>query len=243
MPMLLVLMYHRVGTGKHANSLELLHYHFQYLKERFAVVLPGDPLPKGKTSICLSFDDASYDFYHYVFPLLKEMDLRALLGVPVRYIREKSDLPAEERLEVPYTLAMQDGFFEEKAPFCTWQELSEMVASGHVEVASHSYAHCNLTFSFVDLEREVIRSKEILQEKLPQAITSFVYPFGRHNRSIQELIGRHYPYSFRIGSGTNYRWDKSPLFRIPADNLAHPTQLFTPLKRLKYFLKSMNLSH
>ncbi len=181
-------------------------------------MLPGDPLKRG--ALCLTFDDAHYDFYHTVFPLLKQYNLKALLGVPTRYILEKSNLSSEERLSVPYTLAMQDGFFDKKAPFCTWEEIEEMVASGHVQVASHSHAHCNLTFSFVNLQREIIQSKEILEARLKQPVTSFIYPFGRLNGEVHRLVSKHYPYSFRIGSAASFSWDctRGPISRISADN-------------------------
>ncbi len=237
--MLLTLMYHRIGTGKYANSLPMLRSHFAYLKKHYAIVLPGDPLPKKQIAICLTFDDATFDFYHYVFPLLQDMQLRALLGVPVRYILDHTTIAPEERLNVPYSMMMQDGFFEQKAPFCTWQELQEMVQSGYVEVASHSFSHANLTFPFVNLEREVIRSKKMLEEQLPQAISSFIYPFGRYTQTLHQLVAATYPYAFRIGSAFNRSWnDKRPLCRVSADCLLSPSALFSPLKLASYYFKS-----
>lgn len=239
--MLLTLLYHRIGKGKYANAPELFCEHLRYIKEHFSVVLPGEFLPKRKLSLCLSFDDATYDFYHYVFPLLKSLNLRALLGVPTRYIVETTTVASHERLAVPYTLAMQDGFHDTKIPFCTWQELEEMVTSGHVEVASHSYMHCNLTFPFVDLEREVIRSKEMIEARLPQAVSSFIYPFGKTNKKVHAFVSKYYPYSFRIGSRLNFGWgdSKKPLFRILGDQLSTPRQPFAPLKIAGAFLKSL----
>ena len=57
--MLLVFMYHRVGAGKNANLEEMLKSHLMFLKQRYPIVLPGDPLAKSKLAICLTFDDAS----------------------------------------------------------------------------------------------------------------------------------------------------------------------------------------
>src|SRR5262245_40280321 len=113
--MLLALMYHRTSAGpgvdKYANSVAMLRDHFMFLKEHYPLLLPGDSLSKQRLSVCLTFDDATFDFYHFIFPLLKEMNIRALLGVPVHYILEKTDLSPEERLSVPYPLMMQEGFF------------------------------------------------------------------------------------------------------------------------------------
>lgn len=238
--MLLIFLYHRIGTGKHSNSYQMLFDHFTYLKEHYSVVLPGDPLEKGKISVCLTFDDATFDFYHYVYPLLKKMQLRALLGIPVRYILEKTSLTPEERLSIPYPLMMQDGFFDQKAPFCTWQELREMVESGYVEAASHSFSHGNLTFPFINLEKEVITSKKILEDHLPQPISSFIYPFGRCNPQVHKYVSKFYPYVFRIGSAGNTQWNgKNPLTRIPADQLVSPYCLTSPFKILRYRLKQL----
>lgn len=234
---MLTLLYHKVGTGKFSNTLAMLEKNFEWISSRFTTILPGDPTRGG---ICLTFDDASYDFYYYVFPLLKRYQMRALLGVATRYILEKSDLPSEERLSVPYSLAMQDGIFETKAPFCTWHELNEMIESSLVQVASHSHMHANLTFPFVDLNREVIQSKEILESKLPQAVTSFIYPFGRVNERVHRFVATHYSFAFRIGNGSNRSWySKKPLLRICADNMKSPTEIFSAANRWKYALKSL----
>ena len=222
--MLAALAYHRIGTGKYTNALELMKEHLVF-EENYAIVLPGDPLDRGKLSLCLTFDDATFDFYHYVFPLLKELNLRALIAVPVHYIVERTNLPPKERLSVPYTLAMQDGFYDQKVPFCTWEEINEMVRSGLISVACHSYLHCNLTFDFVDLKREVVTSKKILEEKIGQKINTFIYPFGQCSERVHEFVRGHYPFSFRIGSALNWGWGegKNPLCRIPADNLRSAT--------------------
>ena len=223
--MLLALMYHRVMAGprieKYANIYQTLCDHLTFLKEHYPILLPGDALPRRKLSLCLTFDDASFDFYHYVFPNLKQLNLRVLLGVPVHYILDSTKIIPEERLRIPYSLMMQEGFYDKKAPFCTWEELDEMISSGHVEVASHSYLHCNLTFNFVDLHREIVLSKEIIENKLEQPVTSFIYPFGRMTSSLQKY-GTHYLYAFRIGSALNFSWGNGSkaLSRVSADNLS-----------------------
>ncbi len=243
--MLQVLMFHRAEPGpkigKHANSLSMFREHLQFLKERYPIVLPGDPLIKRKRSICLTFDDATFDFYHYVFPLLKEFTIKALLGVPASYILDSTDLTPDERLKVPYPLMMQEGIYEQKAPFCTWKELKEMVSSGLVEVASHSYLHCNLTFNFVDLEREIVRSKELIESKLDQPVTSFIYPFGKMTLAVQEFVSKHYLYAFRIGSALNFGWGNGskPLCRTIADNLQHPAAPFSLTTLTKGFAKAL----
>lgn len=191
------------------------------LKERYSIVLPGDPLPKRKVAVCLTFDDAFYGFYHSVFPLLKKLKMRALVGVAPRYVLDAAKVSAEERLSVPPAMAMQDGFFDQKATYCTWKELDEMVQSGLVEIASHSYMLCNLTFDFVDLNREVVTSKEMIEHRLAQPVSSFLYPFGKTNPGLHEYVAKHYPYAFQTKQGLNRGWGsgKKPLNRITADQV------------------------
>lgn len=164
------------------------------LKKHFIPMLPGEtPQKKG---VLLLFDEPLFLFYDVVFPALKNLEMRALLTVCPRYIEERASLDKQQRLNVPQGLCYQDGFFEEKAPFCTWQELHEMTRSGYVEVASGSYSKMNLTFPFVDLTREVVTAKEVLEERLPQAITSFIFPFGKANAKARAIVSAHYAYSF-----------------------------------------------
>jgi hypothetical protein len=169
-----------------------------FLKEHYTLLLPGDPPPKKGKSLILIFEDPFFSFYDQMFPFLKKEGFRVLLGVCPRYIIEKTSLEKEERLTVPMGLAMQDGFFEEKAPFCTWEEIREMVLSGHVEVASGSFSKMNLTFPFVNHAREVVESKKILEEKLPQAITSFLYPFGKKDQKSHSLVSENYTFEFSL---------------------------------------------
>lgn len=239
--MLLAFMYHGIGRGKHANSFDRLQLHLSHLKKRYPIVLPGDPLIRGKLSVCLTFDDATFDFYHYIFPLLKQLQIRALLGVPVQYILDSTTVSSQDRLNVPYTLAMQEGVFEKKAPFCTWEELHEMVTSGLVEVASHSYTHANLTFRFVDLHKEIVQSKEILETNLMQGVSSFIYPFGKFTSALHEYICQNYLWAFRIGSRLNWGWGngKKPLCRVIGDNMTYARALTSPWQLTKYLCKNL----
>lgn len=236
-------MYHRVGTGKHANSRCLLEEHLQWVQGRYPICLPGDPLPSRKKSVLLTFDDAYASFYFEVFPILKKLQIKALLAVPTDYIIESTSVDPADRMSVPYPLAMQEGIFESKAPLCTWKELDEMVTSGLVEIASHSATHSNLTYPLADLEKELVESKEKIEKRLRLCVTSFVYPFGATNRAVQVQVAKEYPYSFRIGSGVNWGWGSGnrPLKRIPADSLGSIDGPFLLKNQVRYLAKSLTI--
>lgn len=209
---LFILRYHKFAVQKLSSDYEKVFQQLLYLKN-FPSLLPGDPLEE-KTSYLLTFDDATYDFYHYIFPYLQKFSLKALLAVAPRYIVDESPLSSKERLDIPYYLAMQDGIFDTRAPFCTWKELNEMVSSGLVQIASHSFSHPNLTFPFVKVKTEVDKAKKRLEERLPQAITSFIYPFGRCTEAVDRLVRKEHAYRFGAEQGVEHGWTvERPLLR------------------------------
>ncbi|HTR81972.1 MAG TPA: polysaccharide deacetylase family protein [Bacteroidota bacterium] len=229
-------MYHHVEADKFSNSRAILEEHLKYIDKNFNVVLPGDPLSKDRTNICLVFDDASYSFYSYVFPLLRQIKIKVLLAISPKYILD-SDGGVEKtiRLSVPAEEMMRGEAYREKVPFCTWRELKEICASGVVKAASHSYSHSNL-LQTPNVEDEITKSKKILEETLSQEINSFVYPYGQFNASIANRVRKNYRYSFAVGAGNNKTWDGvgGILFRIAADDLHDPTSLFSQSNLRKY---------
>ncbi|MBT3393719.1 MAG: polysaccharide deacetylase family protein [Waddliaceae bacterium] len=240
-----ILLYHRVGTSRISNNYNLLRDHFSYIADNYAIILPGEPIPRKTPALCISFDDASFDFYQYIFPLLQKLNLRALLAVPVKYIVEKSYVDTATRLSIPHYEAMNDGIYDSKAPYCSWEEIEEMVASQHVAIASHSYSHANITLPGVDLDKEVIFSKELLEQRLKCPVTSFVYPFGKTSRDIHAFVSKHYAYGMKISGAANRSWENNNglLYRRCCDSLTHHLQPFSKANRFgataKYFINTM----
>src|SRR5262245_17155084 len=138
---LLVLMYHRAHAQKHGNSPDMLDQHFALLAKRTFNVLPGEPLKPSRPNVCLSFDDAYFDFYSVVFPMLKKHGLRAVLAVTPGLIRENVETSTEDRQNLPSDVAFSRPSL---GGFCVWRELEEMSRSGYVEMAAHGYTHTAL---------------------------------------------------------------------------------------------------
>jgi len=220
--MLLILMYHRAGDRcwGAGNPVPVLQSHFEFLRRRFDVVLPGEPLWPGHLGVCLTFDDAYADFYARVFPLLKKFSLRALLAVPTAFVLPQTYLPIEDRLSVTQNDAMHGELFKNKVPFCTWEELREMSASGLVRIASHSHRHPDLRRADVDVEFEASHSRTLLEQNLGCDVSTFVYPFGSVNARAHDTVMRHYTFAMRVGSALNSGWypRRQPLCRVGADD-------------------------
>lgn len=214
-------MFHRVNdpsTG--CDPLAFSHF-LRNLIHHFPIVKLADPLPHVPLAIMLTFDDAYFDFYDTVFPLLQHHRVPALLAVSAKYSVDDTSLHRTHRLAVPYPHGMEADRYIQDVPFCTWKELREMSQSPYVTIASHGYAHANFTDPNSDLHQEIVLSKHILEHKLDQKITSLVYPYGKMTPAIHQKVREHYHFGIRIGSALNYGWDhsKGQLYRIDADHL------------------------
>jgi peptidoglycan/xylan/chitin deacetylase (PgdA/CDA1 family) len=226
--MLLNLLLHKL---KPTDPL-ILEETLLHLSHHYQLLLPGDKIPPFKTALSLSFDDGYFDFYHYLFPLLKKLNIKALLAAPAGLIEESTTLLPQERLE----LLTRDPL-KSKRPtpaLCTFAELQEMVQSSLVEIASHSFSHASLIQPGVDLEKEVLFSKELLENRLKCSINTFVYPYGHFNRSIHTYVKGHYQYVLRIGSALNFSWRNFSNLTY-RQNIPAFTDLLTALKK-RYYL-------
>lgn len=230
--MLLALLYHKIGKGKYANPLPLFEEHLKWVSKHYQTLLPGEKL-SSTLSICLTFDDAFFDFYHHIFPLLKKYNLKALLSVPTAFISESTNLSPKERLEKVATFSDISPPLPSPA-FCTWDELRELSASPLIEIASHSVNHRPLTE--VDPEHELLTSKKTLETKLNTPIQTFVYPYGRFTPEVHALATKHYKCIMRIGNALNQSWTNTNglFYRVNADNLSHPSAPFRLSRRIKY---------
>lgn len=235
MKLLISVMYHHVDSDRCSNSLAMLRSHLQYISEHFTTLFPTDNLTC-KNPICLVFDDGYFDFYRYIFPLLQEFHLKAVLAVVPKYILEDIDKEDEKRVCFEHNDLFKH--FKE-GTFCTYKELDTMIQSGYVQIASHSYAHTNLLEQNCDLTLELEGSKKILEEKLNIKVESFVYPFGKYNQAILDETKKYYKYAFRIGNGINddFNGVNGVIYRIDGDNLRSADEIFSFTKMLKYRYK------
>ncbi len=240
--MLMVVMYHHINSDDLglSNEMSLFREHLAYIRDHYHCVLPGDTLSDTSTNVCLTFDDAYFDFYHYVFPLLKEFKLRAMLGVPVKFIGEATNLAADKRLSLKHDEIYQADNYRTHGSFCTYPELQEMVDSGLVRIASHSYTHSNLVEDEVDMEYELGESKRVLEQKLNIKVDTFIIPFGRYNDEVLQAAKKYYQYTMRIGNGINRNFDgvKGLIYRVKGDRLTSPSSIFSLGKLFKYRYKT-----
>ena len=202
-----VLMYHEFVTQADLNSgvafdEYAIYYHefehdLQWLQKNgyttitvreLAQYLSGQgEIPK--KPVILTIDDGKLGVYKNAFPLLQKYNMKAVLAVIGEEIHAASEAP-ELRAEDP-------------APYCTWAELAEMSASGHMEIASHSYgfhvyqhdgrigADCGDPDTMADFRMDAYKDFRTLQTCLknfdiPAAVT-FAYPYSKRSAPADEV--------------------------------------------------------
>jgi len=231
------MMYHHINSDRCSNEYAIFERHLAYIAKNHTTLFPTqERIPKD--AICLVFDDGYYDFYKFTFPLLKKYNLKALLAVVPSVTLQSCDSEDTLRLSPEHNHLFKE---YKKGTFCSYEELLEMQESGYVRIASHSLTHVNLLEDGVDLEKELLESKRILQERLGSEVESFVFPFGKYNQAILEQTKRHYKYAFRIGNGVNRDFSGvgGVIYRIDGDNLKDASSIFSFNKMLKFRLKTL----
>lgn len=74
--------------------------------------------------VMLTIDDGKYGVYKRAWPLLKKYKMKAVLAVIGQDVDNATMVPGERK--------------NNKAPFCTWDEIREMQKSGEMEIISHT---------------------------------------------------------------------------------------------------------
>ncbi len=196
-----VVMYHAVlkDTARHGkyvispaefeNDLVYLkkHGYTTILMEDLIAYTQGGALPE--KPILLTFDDGYYNNYLYAFSIAKRYQCKFVISPIVRYTELYSEAGEE------------NGYYSH----ATWDRLKEMTESGLVEVQNHSYnlhenrggrqgagqkpGETDEQYESV-LREDLLRAQNAIKDRLGQAPTAFVYPFGAMSKASPGIIKR-----------------------------------------------------
>ena len=175
-----ILMYHYISTPPNALDKvrrdlsvdpsvfeEQMHYIATHnfttitLDQAYAGIEGKGTLPA--KPLVLTFDDGYRDFYDTALPILQKYHLKAAV----------------------YVVAS----FASNPAYMSWDVLDTVVASGLVEIGSHTLTHADLPYkSDAQVFDEVVLSKRILEEHFHRAITSFCYPYGGYSDKIVQVV-------------------------------------------------------
>jgi peptidoglycan/xylan/chitin deacetylase (PgdA/CDA1 family) len=125
--------------------------------------------------ITLTFDDGLLCQFDNGYPLLRELDMKAVAFIPTGLV---------------------GGLFGEQQ-MMNLDHLRELTSAGW-EIGSHTVSHVRLTHKdgatrlpLPEVEKELRESKQWL-ERNGFRVTSFAYPAGRHNEEVESIASRYY---------------------------------------------------
>jgi len=197
-----VLMYHHVNHHKGdivTVTPEVFEGEMEYLSKKGYRTLKIDELfsyVKGESilhekGVLITFDDGWLDNYIYAFPVLKKYKINAVIFLITERVEAASNIVRSQESGVRSNeiiipshngckRLIKDGRGDEVV--LNWDIIKEMMGSGLVEFYSHtnSHARCDL-LSEDELKEELMKSKEIIEEKLGSPCQYLCWPYGRYN--------------------------------------------------------------
>lgn len=201
-----ILMFHYVRTVDENKDVlgynlsidpEIFDKELAWLKENGYKTIPTESLKNGSVpekSIVLSFDDGYEDFFINALPLLEKYGFTASIAL------------ITERIGQPGYLS---------------DDQIRNLTQKKFELMSHTESHPDLTaISLEKARKEILGSKEFLENSFGVGVSALVYPSGRHNKEIEKIVEEAgYKFAFTTNPGkADLRNNILELKRIRIDN-------------------------
>lgn len=156
----------------------------------------NDPKVKlPKKPFVITFDDGYSNNYEYAYPLLKEYNTKAVIHTIVWSVGRDRFILNDD----PIT------------PHFTWEEGKEMVASGLIELGSHTFdmhSPAGISYGYEQecgfglepikgendeeyyqrIYRDIEKSKALMEENMGIVVSSFAYPYGKYNDIVIDVL-------------------------------------------------------
>jgi hypothetical protein len=139
-----VFFFHRVGPERFEAQLRYLRANgYRMLDaDELEARLRGEPGRDVGREVALTFDDATWTFWTYAFPLLRRYDAKAILfAIPGLVPEDPTTHPSLADAWDGHSSLAEVAARGTVQPLCTWRELQAMHASGMVDIQSHSLTH------------------------------------------------------------------------------------------------------
>lgn len=192
---------------------EILHEQEPVFQEFLA---RGEPWAHGE--IQLTFDDGFYSSYRAIRSLKRR---KAIFFVCPNFINAAKNTGAWQSFfhnNLLRTERFIDPWFRDAVRPASWDDLRELVNLGHT-IGSHTMNHACLSkiTSQKELEREIIGSAEMIEDRLQIKVESFAYPFGNAesvNERAYSIIKKRYRRCFSgVRGNNNYTENASLIWR------------------------------
>jgi peptidoglycan/xylan/chitin deacetylase (PgdA/CDA1 family) len=188
-----ILLFHRVTdeippdgltvtTAWFRGLCQLLHkrFHVVSLSEAMHLLDSRQRLPRRLAAI--TFDDCYRDNL-CAARILAEHNLPACFFIPTAFPGTDHVFPWDQELK--------------RMPNLSWEEIREMAGLGH-EIGSHTVHHANVAeISKEETRRELVLSRQTLEEKLGRPVSWFAYPFGTRAHFPRERLSLVYEAGYR----------------------------------------------
>lgn len=170
-PRISVIMYHSVGS-RSAMSLDPAAFSEQMaqIRQLFPTIRTAGELgettqPVREWTACITFDDGYADNHEIILPILQQHGLRGTFFICSGFISGEHDIT---KTFVNY---------RDLRPM-SWNQIKELQAEG-MEIGAHTHSHPLLTTLHPELQlHEMKQSKEMIEDKVSQPVSSFAIPFG-----------------------------------------------------------------
>ena len=129
-------------------------------------------------SMVITFDDGYRSVYEEAFPVLQRYGMSATVFLTVGKANA-----ANSRESLPSL---------EGRSMLSWRSIREMHKCGML-FGAHTMTHPDLTDLPMDeVKEEVLASKEIIENALGTAVSTFAYPYGRYNDLVREVVKQNF---------------------------------------------------
>lgn len=181
-----IAMLHHISDAPHSSLRPWNIFHQQFIDlldcilEKGLTTVTFADLEKGESSkkrVIITFDDCPASLFDFAIPELVKRNMKAVFYIPTSHIGGYNVWDTEELNLVEVKLM-------------TAAQLTELKQMG-MEIGSHGEEHQRLnTVDAEDAFKEIIRSKNILEELLNEPVYSFAHPYAEIPKGYKQMLRR-----------------------------------------------------
>lgn len=171
-------IYHSIGSNAfndHLNLNSISQSRFLNHIETFKRLNVVDPAncDYNESSVSITFDDGYVDNYHFVSPILYELNF-------------------------PYTIFVTTDYVLNYKECINKKQLEELSSIPNVKIGSHTKSHPDLTkLNIPRVKEEIYDSKNFIEDIIGKEVDTISYPYGKVNSRIAKIVNEcGYKYGF-----------------------------------------------
>jgi peptidoglycan/xylan/chitin deacetylase (PgdA/CDA1 family) len=125
-------------------------------------------IPASTPGVIVTFDDGLCNNFTTALPILEKYGIKATFFIPAGYISDTRKLVDAKEMSTYKGMELM-----------SWKDIDLLVKKGY-EIGSHSHHHLLIAqLPRDDAAKQLMVSKQIIEEKIGRPVCSFAYPMGR----------------------------------------------------------------